>query len=65
MPRPRKTYARPGPRHQLTLSIQLETWLAFQDWCRRHGKIASQEIEEYMARTVAARGSPPVLDTEA
>lgn len=54
MPRPRKQHQRPGERHQLNLSVHKQTWLAFQEWCRVNGKIASEEIEAFMAQTVEA-----------
>jgi hypothetical protein len=57
MPRPRKQHKRPGERHQLNLTVHLATWLAFQQWCKAQGKVASEEIEEFMARTAAS--DPP------
>lgn len=59
MARPRKQHKRPGERYPLTISIHKQTWLAFQEWCRVNGRIASEEIEEFMAQAAA---SDPIAD---
>ena len=60
MTRRKKEHKRPGKRHKLLLDVHLETWLDFQRWCGLNGKIASEEIEDFMAQTVAT--ADPLLD---
>lgn len=61
MARPPKTYKRAGERHPLQVRVHKDTWIAFESWCKRHGMIPSDLIEEFMADTVAADRLPNTL----